>query len=74
MDEKQWLHISVAGQILAVQHGCGASDAPVNCYLDEHHNWVCPNCLTTYGAAVPLDGWNTNSKPAEGVATTKVYE
>jgi hypothetical protein len=58
VNEKRWV-IAVNGtQVIAVQHGCGIGDAPVNCYRDEHDNWVCPNCMDTYGAAIPLAEWD----------------
>lgn len=57
MDEKTWVTAYDGSQLVAVQHGCGIGDAPVNCYLDEYYNWVCPRCITIYGAAVPLVGW-----------------
>lgn len=41
--------------IFALQHCCGVNDSPVNCYIDGRGNWECPNCLTTYGAATPID-------------------
>ena len=57
MDEKIWVTAYDGAQIVAVQHGCGIGDAPVNCYLDEYRNWVCGRCMAVYGAAQPLAGW-----------------
>src|SRR6185503_14669516 len=59
MDEKQWVVNRNGQHLVAVQHGCGVGDAPVNCYVDEHHNWTCPNCGATYGAAFPLQEWQS---------------
>lgn len=52
-----WVAALDGRQVVAVQHGCGQDGQPVNCHLDEHNNWKCPNCYDTYGAAVPLEGW-----------------
>jgi predicted RNA-binding Zn-ribbon protein involved in translation (DUF1610 family) len=52
-----WVVALDGTQIVAVQHGC-ADGMPVNGYLDEHNNWMCPNCGATYSAAVPLEGWS----------------
>jgi hypothetical protein len=61
MNEKPWVAVhdghNLNMQITAVQHGCGAGGAPVNCYIDEYRNWVCPNCMQTYGAVYPLAEW-----------------
>jgi hypothetical protein len=54
MHMKSWIAALDGTTVIALQHCCGVSDAPVNCYTDEHCNWVCPNCLTTYGAATPI--------------------
>ena len=56
-NELPWLAALDGTQIVAVQHGCGANHQPVNCNLDEYLNWTCPNCGSTYGAAMPLAGW-----------------
>lgn len=61
----RWVAALDGAQIVAVQHGCGASDGPVNCFLDEHNNWQCPNCMATYGAAVPLQGWAETPVPTQ---------
>lgn len=58
-------------QIIAVQHGCGVNGTPVNCYLDEYRNWVCPRCMDTYGAAVPLVAWSTTLTAESAKATSK---
>jgi hypothetical protein len=55
--DKPWVAARDGVQIVAVQHGCGPNSTPVNCYLDEHYNWTCPHCMETYGAAIPLQGW-----------------
>lgn len=52
--DKPWVAALNGTTITALQHGCGVNDAPVNCYIDERGNWVCPNCLTTYGAPTPI--------------------
>lgn len=52
--------------ITALQHSCGVNDAPVNCYIDEHQNWVCPSCFTTYGAPTPID-------PTERQSVTTIH-
>ncbi len=57
MNEKPWAAALNGTQIIAVQHGCGVGDAPINCYRDEHDNWACPNCMDIYGAAIPLAEW-----------------
>jgi len=57
MEPKLWIVVRDGVQIVAAQHGCGAGDAPVNAYIDEYRNWVCPNCMATYGAANPLQEW-----------------
>jgi hypothetical protein len=51
---KQWIAALNGATITALQHCCGVNDAPVNCYIDDHGNWTCPNCLTTYGAPTPI--------------------
>lgn len=57
MNEKPWVVALNGTQVIAVQHGCGVGGAPINCYRDEHDNWVCPNCMDQYGAAIPLMEW-----------------
>lgn len=58
IDTRPWAAVrDGVSQVVAVQHGCGADGAPVNCYIDEYRNWVCPNCMATYGAAYPLEVW-----------------
>lgn len=51
---KQWIAALNGTTITALQHCCGVQDAPVNCYIDEHFNWTCPGCFTTYGAPTPI--------------------
>lgn len=59
MSDKQWMAAKVGSVIVALQHHCGVQNAPVNCYIDQRGNWECPNCMTTYGAAValPSNAW-----------------
>jgi hypothetical protein len=64
MNKDRWVVARDGVQIVAVQHGCGANDMPVNCSLDEYRNWVCPNCMSTYGASMPLLGWIRNDPQA----------
>jgi len=64
---KQWIAALNGITITALQHCCGVDDAPVNCYIDEHDNWTCPNCLTTYGAPTPIG-------PAESQSVKTVFE
>jgi hypothetical protein len=52
---KQWIAALNGTTVVALQHYCGVNDAPVNCYLNVHRNWECPNCLTIYGAATPIN-------------------
>lgn len=70
MDEEQqkkWIVCRVGSTIVALQHCCGVSDAPVNCFLDQRANWECPNCMTTYGAHTPLErGWSVETIFPEG--------
>lgn len=51
---KHWIAAMNGTTVIALQHCCGANDAPVNAYIDERSNWTCPNCLTTYGAPTPI--------------------
>lgn len=57
ISNRPWVVALNGTQIIAAQHGCGIDGAPVNCYIDEYRNWVCPNCMATYGAAIPLREW-----------------
>lgn len=56
MESKKWHVVKMVNshRVVAVQHGCGADDHPVNCFLDEYRNWVCPHCMATYGAELPF--------------------
>ena len=62
--ESRWVVALNGRQIVAVQHGCGAASAPVNCSIDENQNWFCPSCSEIYGAAYPLEEWS-NTTPIE---------
>lgn len=68
MNEKPWVVALDGTQVIAVQHGCGAGGVPVNCCVDEYRNWICPNCMQTYGAAFPLAEWGKGqiSKTVDG--------
>lgn len=72
-DPIRWVAALDGTQIVAVQHEC-ADGMPVNCYLDEHNNWTCPNCGAIYGAAIPLAGWGAfGLKPACGETTERPF-
>lgn len=62
MSERPWVAALNGTQVIAVQHGCGPSGTPVNCYIDEYRNWICPNCMATYGAVYPLAEWGKPPK------------
>ena len=58
---KPWRAVLLGTTIVALQHECGVNDAPINCYIDAHANYSCPNCLTTYGAPTPIDATSQQS-------------
>lgn len=61
-----WVVARDGMQIIAVQHACGAGNAPVNCTIDENQNWFCPSCSEIYGAAFPLAEWARKAAQDEG--------
>lgn len=63
---KSWIAAQNGATIFALQHCCGVNDAPMNCYIDAHGNWSCPDCLTTYGAPTPID-------PTERQSVTTIH-
>lgn len=69
LPEPRWVTALDGTHIVAVQHGCGAGGAPVNCALDENQNWFCPSCSEIYGAASPLAAWTCTPVPPEPEAT-----
>ncbi len=54
IDTSIWTSIVIGTVVVIAQHHCGFNKSPVNAYVDEHDNWVCPNCGSTYGAAHPI--------------------